>query len=388
VRKVCIDDFALKRRFRYGTIMIDIDSRRVIDIFESREPGDVAEWLSSYPDIEVVSRDGSVQYAAAIKSAHPKALQVSDRFHLIKNLTDSAKEHMTRIVGQHFRISGGGNDVYKGGYWEAAEGSKPDLPERRHIATVHKKKNVIREVHELAGFGFNVAKIAGMLGIAHSTAKKYLKKDFIPENKGYGSKQPSRLKPYVDTINAMLGKGCKFKEIECAIRKMGYSGAASTIRMYATRQRRLLQSLSSRRIGKTEIIERKWLTKLLYQPMEKVKGITEDQIGRVINEYPIIGAIYDVVRSFKEVVFSKNVQGIDTWIEAAAHLGIDEINSFINGIKRDIEAVKNAIRFDYSNGLAEGKINKLKLAKRIMYGRNSFSLLRNKLLIRESLYVN
>ena len=54
------------------------------------------------------------------------------------------------------------------------------------------------------------------------------------------------IKPYVDTINAMLGKGCKFKEIECAIQKMGYSGAASTIRMYATRQQRLLQIITQR----------------------------------------------------------------------------------------------------------------------------------------------
>ncbi|WP_407308165.1 transposase [Desulfosporosinus sp. SB140] len=55
-------------------------------------------------------------------------------------------------------------------------------------------------------------------------------------------------------------------------------------------------------------------------------------------------------------------------------------NSFIKGIARDIIAVKNAIKYDYNNGLAEGSVNKLKVVKRIMYGRNSFEMLRKKLL--------
>ncbi len=59
---------------------------------------------------------------------------------------------------------------------------------------------------------------------------------------------------------------------------------------------------------------------------------------------------------------------------------IDELSSYANGIRRDITAVKNAILFDYNNGLAEGSVNKLKVVKRIMYGRNSFELLKGKLL--------
>lgn len=61
-------------------------------------------------------------------------------------------------------------------------------------------------------------------------------------------------------------------------------------------------------------------------------------------------------------------------------MNIAEINSFINGIRRDIDVVKKAIEMDYNNGLAEGSINKLKVVKRIMFGRNSFELLKVKLL--------
>ncbi|MFI3214253.1 MAG: transposase [Eubacteriales bacterium] len=52
--------------------------------------------------------------------------------------------------------------------------------------------------------------------------------------------------------------------------------------------------------------------------------------------------------------------------------------SFINGLERDIDAIKNAIIYSYSNGLAEGRVNKLKVTKRIMYGRCSFELLKSK----------
>jgi transposase len=91
VRKVCIDDFALKKRQRYGTIMVDIETRRTVDMIASREGHDVSEWLKEYPNIELVARDGSLTYAAAITAAHPKAMQVSDRFHIIKNLNERAK---------------------------------------------------------------------------------------------------------------------------------------------------------------------------------------------------------------------------------------------------------------------------------------------------------
>jgi len=129
-------------------------------------------------------------------------------------------------------------------------------------------------------------------------------------------------------------------------------------------------------------IERKWVTKLLYQPIEKTKELTEDQVVSIIKEYPVIGNLYDTVRSFKEIVFAKHVDEIDGWIATASQLDIAEINSFINGIVPDLDAVKNAIRFEYNNGLAEGSVNKLKLVKRIMYGRCSFTLLCSKMLLK------
>ena len=90
--------------------------------------------------------------------------------------------------------------------------------------------------------------------------------------------------------------------------------------------------------------------------------------------------VHDIVKSFKNTLFSKKTDEVEKWMEDTEKAGIEQINSFINGIRRDIDAVKKAIELDYNNGLAEGSVNKLKVVKRIMYGRNSFELLKSKLL--------
>ncbi|TCO78832.1 transposase [Marinisporobacter balticus] len=120
--------------------------------------------------------------------------------------------------------------------------------------------------------------------------------------------------------------------------------------------------------------------KLLYKPIEKVKKLTSEQLNKVLIIYPKLQDVYDIIKSFKQLVLSKNATLLDRWIIEAKSLGIDDLNSFITGISRDIAAVKNAITYEYSNGLAEGSVNKLKVIKRIMYGRNNFDMLRKKVL--------
>ena len=147
--------------------------------------------------------------------------------------------------------------------------------------------------------------------------------------------------------------------------------------MYATRERRLLREAGC---GTGEKIERRWLIKLLYKPIDEVKEIRQEQLDQVIRQYPIIGKLYDVGKSFKDTLFAGKPDNLKRWIDECELLEIDELSSFVNGIQRDMDAVKNAIQFEFNNGLAEGSVNKLKVVKRIMYGRNSFDLLKSKLL--------
>ena len=117
---------------------------------------------------------------------------------------------------------------------------------------------------------------------------------------------------------------------------------------------------------------------LLYSEIKNVKEITKELFDKVISMFPKTGIIYEIVKSFKEIMFSKKENELDSWIIETKKLNIQEFNSFINGIERDIEAVKNGMKYDYNNGLAEGSVNKIKVIKRFMYGRCSFDLLKQR----------
>ena len=104
--RVCIDDFALKKRESYGTIMVDIDSHRIVDMIPTRNYEEVKTWLLTYPNIVIVTRDGSLTYRNAIKDALPNAAQVSDRFHLLKNLTTYVREYLKKELGARIKITG------------------------------------------------------------------------------------------------------------------------------------------------------------------------------------------------------------------------------------------------------------------------------------------
>jgi predicted transcriptional regulator len=365
--------------------MRDIPSRKIIDIIGTREQERVEERLGTFPALGFVSRDGSLAYRSAITHANENIIQISDRFHLLKGMTDAAKKHITGYFKANIGIPVS-NSHYNGTetafYWKK-DTEHIDTPTRKHISSTNRKMQRMEEVRELKKEGYSVGNIARLAGISAATVRTYLKPDCNPKNSGYNAVYSSKIKQYADDIKNLLSKGSTFKQIECIIREKGYGGSSSAIRMFATRERKLLKEAGGNAHGKVEKIERKWLVSLLYKPIDKVKKLSQEQFDKIVEENPVIGALFSITKSFKETLFSKKENNMDKWIKDAQLLGIDEINSFIGGITRDIEAVKNAIKYDYNNGLAEGSVNKLKVIKRIMYGRCSFDLLRKKLLCLE-----
>jgi transposase len=365
--------------------MINIETRRIVDLLESRELEDVSNWLKEYPNVQVVSRDGSSSYAAAIKVAHPGALQVSDRFHLLKNLTDYAKGIMTRILNAKVEIpitsnSGSISINFPMKRYLMVE---KDQFMRRQESNIEKRSKKMEQVRGLREKNYSVRKISEETGLCEATVRRYLKPDYSPVHVNAGTRKESPLSRYHEDIINLLKRCCTYKEIEHEIRRKGYKGSLSAIKMFITRERRQAQTLGQKD-SKSGFVERQLLIKLLYKPIEQVNNISKEQVDAVIEKYPDVGRIFEIVRSFKELLFSKKAEQLDKWLERAEALGMEEITSFVNGTKRDIEAVKNAIKYGYNNGLAEGSVNKLKVIKRIMYGRNNFNLLRNKLLLLES----
>jgi len=102
-RVLGIDDWAWKKRHRYGTILCDLEAGKVIDLLPDRESETVATWLREHPGAQIISRDRASTYADAARRAAPEAVQVADRWHLLSNLTEAlrtALEPHRRVMTQ------------------------------------------------------------------------------------------------------------------------------------------------------------------------------------------------------------------------------------------------------------------------------------------------
>ena len=122
--------------------------------------------------------------------------------------------------------------------------------------------------------------------------------------------------------------------------------------------------------------ENKEITKI----PDKVRGLLEKYIKNAAEQ---INEVIDLVYKFRNIMKEKRIEVLDTWIKKAMKMNNPELTSFVRGIENDKASVQNAITMNPSNGLTEGKVNKLKVVKRVMYGRCSVNLLRKKLFLLE-----
>jgi len=118
---------------------------------------------------------------------------------------------------------------------------------------------------------------------------------------------------------------------------------------------------------KMEIIESPDVFKLLFHLLEKWELMSSYIFEELCGEYICFQKIHSIVWEFRNLL-NDNPDELAPWLRKAQSLKIREINSFVDGVKRDFEAVFNAIKFDYNYGLAEGKVNMLTLIKLIIYG--------------------
>lgn len=154
----------------------------------------------------------------------------------------------------------------------------------------------------------------------------------------------------------------------------GYKGKLTVLNMH-------MKSIKNEVKNNITYLKRSKIKKLFFYNLEDIKN--EDLKKDIIfylNQNKELSEIIDLEREFKTILFSKETEQLELWLEKARHLNIMELNSFVNLIESDIDAVKNAIIYNFSNGLTEGFNNKTKVIKRQMYGRCNFDLLRLKIL--------
>ena len=171
-RVVGIDDWSWKRRLRYGTFICDLERGRPIDVLADRSVETVSIWFENHPSVEIVSRDRSSEYAAAIRKGAPQALQVADRWHIVKNLSESVSTLLARCRAEIRRgLQAQPIPEQERGDKEPAlqeercpPGSRSD--EQARVARRAQKLDRYTQVIELHDQGLTAVEIASRIGIS------------------------------------------------------------------------------------------------------------------------------------------------------------------------------------------------------------------------------
>jgi transposase len=391
VRVLGVDDWAKRRGHCYGTILVDLERRCVVDLLPDREAATLEHWLKAHPGAEIITRDRSTTYAEGIGHGAPSAIQITDRWHLLKNLTE-AVERMLNNRQPQVREAAAIVIKSQTSLASAVINAGPTTMLSSRTGRESRRSRERRyarycEVTSLREQGLAMRKIARALKMSRMTVRRYLEAD------GFLERAPSRtrrsqLEKYQPYIHQRFAAGCdNATQLWREVVAQGYRGKAAMVRRYVRRLRVRIQGLGVKQqleIQGTAVKFKSpsgrraawWLIQAAGDLMPEERLFVEQFIGLC----PEAARIQQLAQSFSQMVREQEASKFDHWLEAARQSEITEFQSFAEGLNKDREAVTAALRYTWSNGQVEGQINRLKMVKRQMYGRAKLDLLRARVL--------
>lgn len=406
-RVLGVDDWAKKKGLSYGTILVDLEAHCVIDLLDERSAESLAEWLKAHPGVEIISRDRANDYIKGSTDGAPEAVQVADRWHLLKNLRDALERLITEKPAclraaatlpepedssENALGSTSLSDVDFNFSEVVDEGADIQLEpltqaERQKQARRERKQeryDLVRTMHEE---GLSMREIGRQLNMSYRTVSKYLRTDscpFYPEGLKRG---PSKLDPFLDYLTARWQEGTHnasqlFREIQ----QRGFDGSRGLVARWAVEQRQQLPSASSitqknaprkPRVIPWRPARTAWL---LFSSKDDLDEGDQLALERIKEADTDVAQAHHFVQAFRQMVRDQQSDQLASWLQNVTDSGIVALKSFANGLRQDLAAVTNALSSPWSNGQTEGQVNRLKFIKRQMYGRANFDLLRRRVL--------
>jgi transposase len=392
-----IDDWSFRRGRKFGTILVDLTTHAIIDLLPDRCAETSAAWMREHPEIEIVSRDRGEDYAAAARAGAPQAIQCADRFHLAKNLTEIVEEILARCrveIRQASKSSDAAEGAQDGESAErlsASPGEDP-APDPRagsaHLAHHAERSDRYQQLVELRNEGLTNKEIARRLGMAERTVRHWFKRGIPYGKPELRRKRSHGFDPYIPYVIERWNQGernglCIFRELQAR----GFKGGSSTIYRFL----RSLRGYSASPQGKAERAqavpevplqdfsakESVWL--FMRRPAD-LDETEKQNLALICQASPTATRVYELAQDFMNMLRHRKGERLDDWLRSVRDSHIKELQSFVRSIERDKAAVLAGLTLPHSNGIVEGKVNKLKLIKRMGFGRAGFPLLRQRVL--------
>ena len=379
-----IDDFAFRRGYRFGTLLVNLETHKVVDLLPDREAETAAAWMRQQPDIFVVSRDRGGEYARAAALGAPQATQCADRFHIVKNLTEATQLLLARSQAEILEASAqeesGGQEpntpVISIEQWRPPE---PHYVEKARLARRAGRYARYQQVVELGQQGMTPKEIAGRLGLSSRTVQRWLAAGTFPEARKRRKKLSSfdAFAPYV--LKRWKEGEHKGITLYREIKAQGYTGSERSVYRYLAtlKQAEIQVPINVERMKKYTPTTAVWL---FVRDPKTLDEIEQEDLATILRASPPLKTAYDLIQSFLVMVHKREGKRLDVWLAKVAESGLPELLSFASGIEKDKDAVRAGLTWSINNGMVEGHVTKLKLIKRQGYGKAGFPLLRKRVL--------
>lgn len=366
-RVLGVDDFALRRGHNYGTVLIDIDTRRPIDVLPDRSADSLAAWLDAHPGVEVICRDRGGCYAEGANRGAPAATQVADRWHLLHNLTEAVK----KVVGRHRRCL---RPDPEPAISEAAppagdriEGSRAERTRARHA-----------EIHALLSKDLSPTAIGRTLALDRKTVRRYVQAAGPEELIGVNpTGRTSTLNPHKTYLRQRWEEGCtSTNQLFDEIRERGFRGSMRTLRRHTAQLRAALTTPEPPPAPKARDIVG-WIVR-------NPDNLTDDDrtgLADACDRCDELATTRDLVADFAKMACHLGGAKLEEWVSTAENGPVRELRSFASGLRKDWQAVTAGLTLPYSSGAVEGNVTRIKAIKRQMYGRAKPDLLRRRVLL-------
>lgn len=379
-----LDDFSFQRGYRFGTILVDLESHRPIDVLPDRRAETAAAWMRDNPEIHVVSRDRGTEYASAAIQGAPQAIQVADRFHVCKNLTEATQLLLARCQAEITAASKmeeaaqdeSGKPVISIEEWRPKE---PAHVEKVRLTRRAGRKARYEQVMERLSQGVTTKEIACQLGMSQRTVQKWKASGTFREVKKRRKKH-SEFDPFAPYVLKRWQEGERnglrlWREIQM----QGYTGSERTVYRHieALKQAEVKTSVHLPRLQKFSANTAVWL---FVRDPKTLDEVEQEDLATFCQASPILKGTYDLVQDFMQMVRKREGHRLEAWLERVATSDLAELQSFAAGVEKDKAAVKAGLTWSINNAQVEGQVTKLKLMKRTMYGKAGFPLLRQRVL--------